>query len=114
MNDSMQPDPSIKVSQSNFLTAEFGSLDPDTSSYYEGRYYEYGDSGMQNKNAYYSGADMGFDVFKIMNTNFIQLKKPFPYYVRTYDSMPVKKKISKAVEKMDKELALYYKMNAAK
>ena len=57
---------------------------------------------------------MGFDALKIMNSQFLQLKKPFPYYVRTYDSLPVERKLSKAVAKMNQQQDDYYKEHKGK
>ncbi|HMT29362.1 MAG TPA: hypothetical protein PKD91_08800 [Bacteroidia bacterium] len=108
VNDSLQPDASIKFSQKDFLTAEFGPIEPDTASYYEDTHYDRSGSNLEKDKGYYGGANMGFEALKIMNKNFIQLKKPFPYYVRTYDSLPVERKLSKAVKKMNSELNDFY------
>lgn len=114
VNDSLVPDPDIRCTQTVYLTAEFGPLDPDTAAYYEGRYYDYSKEGLSKQTSYYGGADMGFDALKIMNNQFLQLKKPFPYYVRTFDSLPVERKLSKAVAKMNKQLTDYYKEHKTK
>ncbi len=114
VNDSLVPDPSIRVLQTDFLTAEFGTLDPDTVAYYEGKYYDYSGDGLDKQKSYYGGADMGFAALRIMNSYFVQLKKPFPYYVKTYESLPVERKMAKAVAKMNKQLEEYYKLNKIK
>jgi len=111
VNDKLVPDPSIKVTQPDFLTAEFGTLDADTAAYYESQYYEYGNKDIGKSDSYYGGANMGFDALRIMNSRLVQLKKPFPYYVRTYESLPVARKISKAVAKMNKQLNEYYSLS---
>lgn len=104
LNDSLQPDSTIKINGHNFLTAEFGIIEQDTAKYFNGYYYYSSDSGLGKRSSYYGGPDMRFGVLKIMSDQLIQLKKPFPYYVRTYD----KRKLSKVVSNMNKNLRNYY------
>jgi hypothetical protein len=51
---------------------------------------------------------MGFDALIISSDKFIQLRRPFPYYVRTRDAMPKSKVIFKTVAKMNKKLHRFY------
>ncbi len=110
-NDNLAEDPGIKFVQSDFLTAEFGTLDPDTASYYDGEYYDRSGKSLEEKDAQYGGSNMGIEALKIMSRQFIQLRAPFPYYIRTYDSLPIERKFSKTVSKMNKELNEYYSQN---
>jgi len=103
VNDSLQADPNIKCTK-EFLTAEFSVLEADTAAYFESDYFGYGGA---NK-SYHGGPDLGFDVLKIMNNKFVQLRDPFPYYVRTYDPMPVMEKLERVVVKMNKKLNSFY------
>jgi hypothetical protein len=113
-NDKLMEDSTIKFVQGDFLTAEFGPLDPDTATYYEGDYYDRSGKGLEEKDAQYGASNLGIEALKIMNKQFIQLRDPFPYYVRTYDSLPVERKLSKAVAKMNKQLNDYYAKNKSK
>ena len=108
VNDSLDPDPSIKLTQSGFLIAEAGTLEPDTGVYFEGQYYDYSEK-RQKKESYYGSSNMGLDAIRIMNDRFVQLTNPFPYYLRLYTSMPVPRKIEVAVEKLNTEFNKYYK-----
>jgi len=111
LNDSLQPDSAIKLSNTEFLTAEIGCLEQDTTMHFSSYYYYRGENGLEKRSAYYGGPDMGFSVLKIMSDQLIQLKRPFPYYVRTFDKLPIKRNLSKTVLKMDKKLTRYYKKN---
>jgi hypothetical protein len=51
---------------------------------------------------------MGFGALVIKSDQFIQLKKPFPYYVRTFDSLPIKRSPKTVVKKMNKKLHRFY------
>jgi hypothetical protein len=111
LNDNLQPDQSIHIAQKEFLTAEIGPIESDTAAYFDDKHYDYSGKGLEKEKGYYSGADMGFDALKIMNSRFVQLKKPFPYYVRTYDPYPSEKKLKKVVTKMNTQLTDYYLRN---
>jgi len=109
LNDSLQPDTSVKLNSAKFLTAEFGIIDRDTAKYYSDYYYYRGKRGTEYKNIYYSGPDMGFEALKIMSDRFVQLKNPFPFKVRTFSSLPViRRKPSKTVRRMNKKLLKFY------
>lgn len=110
-NENLMEDPTIKLTQSDFLTAEFGTLDPDTASYYDGEYYDRSGKDIEEKDAQYGGSNMGLAALKIMSRQLVQLRDPFPYYVRTYDSLPIERKFSKTVAKMNKQLDDYYSEN---
>ena len=57
---------------------------------------------------------LGFEALIIKDKNFIQLKKPFPYYVRTFSSLfrPIKRTKSETVRKMNNDLISYYKLHS--
>ena len=107
LNDSLKPDPIIKLNNNNFLTAEFGIIEQDTAKYFESYYYYSSGNGLERRSSYYGGPDMRFGVLKIMSEQLIQLKRPFPYYVRTY----TKRKLSKVVSLMNRKLISYYVKN---
>lgn len=110
-NNYLVEDTSIKFVQSDFLTAEFGPLDPDTASYYDGEYYDRSGKSLEEKDAQYGGTNLSMEVLKFMSKQFIQLQDPFPYYVRTYDTLPIERALPKAVARMNKKLDKYYDQN---
>jgi hypothetical protein len=58
---------------------------------------------------YYGSSDMGFEALIVKNDQFMQLKSPFPYYVRTFNSLPVRKSNNKTVKKMNDKLFHFLK-----
>ncbi|MDG2247360.1 MAG: hypothetical protein P8L71_13480 [Flavobacteriales bacterium] len=56
-----------------------------------------------------NGDDPMFEALIIKSPDFIQLHKPFPYYVRTWSSLPIRRKTTKVVELLDGNLWLFYK-----
>ena len=56
-----------------------------------------------------NGDDPMFEALIIKSPDFVQLHKPFPYYVRTWSSLPIRRKTTKVVELLDGNLWLFYK-----
>jgi hypothetical protein len=108
VNDNLQPDTTIKLNNGNFLTAEFGMMEQDTAKYFSNYYYYPGENGPERKSEYYGTPNMRGNVLKIMSDHLVQLKRPFPYYVKTFDSLPFKRKLSKTVLRMNKKLLSCY------
>jgi hypothetical protein len=107
LNDSLQPDRSIVFSNHSFLTAEFSTIEQDTNTYFKDYHYVGGAEGIERRTSYYGGATMGFGALVIKSDQFIQLCRPFPYYVRTLDSSPFKRRPKKVVKKLNKKLHAY-------
>ncbi len=108
LNSDLQPDPSIKMAGPEFLTAEFGDIEPDTLKYFSQNYLYSGENGIEKRSAYGGGPDTGLKGLRIMSDRLIQLKRPFPYYVRSYREFPNTKKVNKTILKMNKKLFAYY------
>jgi hypothetical protein len=109
LNDSLIPDSNIMFQNKTFLVASFGKLEQDTAKHLS-HYTLASDNNFsvtQVRN-YYGGPNMGFDALIISSDKFIQLRRPFPYYVRTRDAMPKSKVIFKTVAKMNKKLHRFY------
>jgi hypothetical protein len=112
LNDSLVPDTSIKFTYKTFLTAEFGIIEEDTAKYYSYASFESDSSeGRHLVSHYYGGTEMGFGALLIKSDKFIQLRRPFPYYVRTFDSLPVERSTDEVVKMMNKDLHTFYKQN---
>jgi len=111
LNENLEADTGIKLGNSKFLTAEFGALEKDTTKYFTGQYLYAGEHGLERRNQFSTGPNFGFPALKIMSDQLVQLKKPFPYYVRTFESLPIKRRVSKTVERMNSKLLYYYNQN---
>ena len=109
LNDSMIEDMTIKLNTKKFLTAEFGIIEQDTAKYFSHKTYEPDEHwSLTRFENYYGGANMGFGALVIKSDKFIQLRRPFPYYVRTFDSLPFERSTNKIVRKMNKKLHKFY------
>ncbi len=85
LNDSLEVDPSIKLEPDiSFFIAEFGYIGQDTMKYYSHHSYKPGkDYGVEGVLHYYTpSSDINFYALRILDRNFVQLNKPFPYYTR--------------------------------
>ena len=109
LDDSLHSDTSIKFIYKSFLTAEFDIIDQDTTifSTHFGSQYN-AQSGTDIKN-YYGGPNLNFNALIIKSDVFIQLRQPFPYYVKTYDLYPKKEKLDNVVKVMNKNLMDFFK-----
>ena len=112
VNDSLLPDSSIKFSGGDFFMAEFGTIEQDTIKHASGTYYAPNKAGsLEKRLTYYGGADFKFGALLIKSDLFIQLRRPFPYYSRTFDLLPVYWPLSKVVKKMNEKLVTFYFKN---
>lgn len=88
LNDSLEVDPSIKMDTTlAFLLAEFGYIEQDTAKLFSHYAYESSENGsLEKATKYYSSStEMDFYALRIMDENFVQLNRPFPYYTRISD-----------------------------
>ncbi len=110
VNDSAIRDENIKIETPNkFFIAEFGTSSQDTASYYSHTAYEPdGNFSSGPVQVYYGGSNTGAHGLKIMSDSFVQLRKPFPYFVKS----PFFKRKSfipaTTVEKMNLNLFKFY------
>lgn len=109
LSDSLHTDTTIKFNKGHFLTAEFGTIEQDTAKYFSHYSYESDQNGSSKPvSNYYGGSNIGFGALIIKSDQLIQLRRPFPYYVRTFDSLPIKRRLDKTVGKMNKKLHQFY------
>lgn len=112
LNDSLQYDPKIEYNNQPYLTAEFGLIEQDPGTQTDDYYYVEGKDGIEKRTKYNGATNMTFDALIIKNNQFIQQRKPFPYYVRTLNSLPFKRKPKTVVKRMNTQLhAFYSKVN---
>jgi len=114
LNNDLQADPTILFDKQNFLIAEFGVISQDTTAHFDSYYYENGENGLEKKAKYYGGSNMGFGALIICSDKSVQLHKPFPYYSRTYETLPFIISSQKVVSKMDGKLKRFYKRKSKK
>jgi hypothetical protein len=112
LNDSLQPDPAIKFDGKSFLIADFGTVEQDTAKSYSYSSHEPDrDFSVKKVDHYNGGPSFSYDGLIIRSEQFIQLRHPFPYFVRTRDPRPTKKKLNKTVKAMNKKLIAFYNKN---
>lgn len=109
LNDTLQPDPTIKFSKKSFLIAHFGVVLQDTAKYLEGReIVSDGNFSVKEIKTYYGGPNFGYDGLVISSDAFVQLRSPFPYFQRTFDSKLKRKVLNRVVKRMNKRLTSFY------
>jgi len=81
LSESLLPDTEIKLTKDYFLTAEFGTIEGENA----------------------------FGALIIKDDQFKELERPFPYYVRTFESLPiVRRSVYKTVLMMNAKLHEFY------
>jgi hypothetical protein len=109
LNDSLRPDSNIKFEQKSFLVAEFGLLQQDTAKHFSHNSYEPDKNFNRKQVSHYNGGpNLGLDGLIISSEQLVQLRHPFPYFIRTIDPMPKKRVIYRAVRKLNKRLYWFY------
>jgi len=89
LNKNLEKD-SVKIfNGTKFLTAEFNEVLADTA-----------------KN--YGGNNNGITALIIMSDQFIQLRRPFPFFVRTFEFLSLRRKDYKTVRILNRELHEFY------
>lgn len=110
LDDGLKPVGGIARPVPTFYIAEFGNIEKTDEKYYESTELRENQEGNKvEQDVYYGSPDMGFSALVMRDDDFVQLRDPFPYYVRTFESLPIfKRKKSKAVMKLNKKLHEYY------
>lgn len=102
----------MKFDGPSFLVAEFGTVEQDTARYFSGSSYEPdGNFSVKSVDHYNGGPVFSYDGLIIRSDKFIQLRHPFPYFVRTRSPRPSIKKLNRTVKTMNKKLTLFYNEN---
>ena len=109
LNDTLKADTTIKFVGKYFLTAEFGSIEQDTTARFDSYYYDRSEKGLEKRSLYYGGSNMGFGALIMKSDIFVQLHRPFPYYVRTFETVPFLVNSNHVVSKLNKKINKYYK-----
>ncbi len=92
LNENMQPDSSLTTLLPHFYIADFGMVQRDTAQFFsENIKQTQGNWNIRKTPVYYGSPDRTFNGLVIRSANFIQLRRPLPYYVRTFDSLFIKR-----------------------
>lgn len=110
LNADLEPDPSIDLDHGTYLIAEFGNVTEDTAGHFSGYRTEVnGNWSVERVPTYYGSTNMGFGALIVKSDRMVQLKRPFPYYVRTFDML---RSVEKCVSKLNRKLLRYYGRNS--
>ncbi len=109
VNDSLLPDSSIKVGESSFLTAEFGDIVQDTAKFVDRTYYKPGEHGPEPHIAMSGGTNMGFGALLMKSDQFVQLRRPFPFYVKQRQRLLALYPPYGSVNALNRKIARYHR-----
>lgn len=90
----------------NYLIGEFGRIKQDTTHYYSD---EIRDTSVEKSKSktYYGGTKNGREAFIIMDRNFHQIQKPFPYFAGLQAILSEGVQYKKALEVINLKLKVY-------
>ena len=107
LTDDLQYDPTISIGDKEFFTAEFTTIEEDTAKHRDTYSPMTSENDAEHQVPYSGGTNMGFGVLIIKTDQFVQLRRPFPFYTRTYDSLPTKRTPAEVVRRMNLKLNEY-------
>lgn len=109
LDTNLTPSSAIKMEHANFLTAEYGRIMTDTVAPTVMEYQMVpSEKGPKKIPIYYGSPNMGFNALIVKSDIFVQLRRPFPYYVRTLESLPFRRRTQKTVRLLNKQLNEFY------
>jgi len=102
----------LNLSKTNFYIANFSPITEDSSKTFDGYYFVEGENGPERRSRYTGPPGLGFQALVLSDSSGVQLPKPFPYYVRTYDDIWLRRNPITVVKKMNSKLKSYYSRRA--
>lgn len=114
LSDNLIEDPTIKIDENKLLfIGEFDAIDKGDEKRFSHDRYVDTDEGMEKEPVYYAGGEgVDFAALVISDDQFVQLERPFPYYARTFEKVPlIERSIEKTVERMNKKLYNFHSKN---
>ncbi len=108
LNDTAGYDPGIKITSKQFYIAEITGLEKDTATFADGTYLVQTEDGLERRTSYHGGGNSGFEALIFKSSAFYQLRRPFPYYSRTLQSLPILRRSYKRVIQRANEALHYY------
>lgn len=108
LDDSANINPNLKVESELYFVAEIAPLAADTASFENGTYLAETEDGLVRRTAYAGGGNSGFEALIFKSSALYQLRRPFPYYSRTLQSLPIFRRSYKRVVSRANEALHYY------
>ncbi|MEM7102885.1 MAG: hypothetical protein AAF502_07145 [Bacteroidota bacterium] len=108
VNRDFEVDTTIKLDGKTIFTAEFGPIEQDQDKYFEGYYLSRDENGLERKEKVYGSPNPGFEALLIKDDQFVQLRDPFPFYVKKTGMLVVDKDARQLVNMMNKKLKRFY------
>jgi hypothetical protein len=107
-NDSLQPDRSIHLNNSNYFFVEIGYTEGDTIRFRNEYMITSNDQGTHRETRMHSEENLHLLAFVIRDKNFVMLHEPFPYYERLYKKQPKSWKLRKKIHIWNNRITNYY------
>lgn len=107
-SDSMTPDTSIKVTNTDFFIAEFGKTEGDTSGYRHDYKIISDEDGSGRETSLYKEENLHISAFVLRDKKFGMLHRPFPYYSKLIGKTPSFVRMRKKLYHWNIELQNYY------
>ena len=103
---SLKETDSLTLELDNYLIGEFGRIKQDTSYYYSD---DRNDTSIEKSKSkvYYGGSKNGREAFIIMDRQFQQIQKPFPYFAGLQTVLSEAARFKKALEVINSKLHGY-------
>lgn len=99
----------IQPKEKYYLMAEFTHVTGDTSTFATDSYLSRGENGLERRTRYEGGGNTGFEALVFKSLQLYQLRRPFPYYARTLQSLPIfRRSYAKVVRNANENLHYYY------
>ena len=107
LDGNLEVDPSVVLPTDSFLIAEFGHVMSDPGPYKD-FYISDSEDGFNKRTSYWAGPNLRFGALIVMNDQFVQIRRPFPRYARTFASFPFfKRSIVNTVARLNTKLFKY-------
>ncbi len=104
----------LDLNNLSYYIANFAAIIEDSSRTFDGYYFIEGENGPERRARYTGAPGLGFQALVLYDSHGNQLPKPFPYYVRTYDAIWLRRNPITVVKKMNSKLKSYYSRRAIK
>ena len=99
----------IKLPNQTFYIAEFALVKKDTATFQDRPYLVETENGLEQHNRTEGGGNFGFEALVFKSPQFYQLRRPFPYYSRTLQSLPIfRRSFKRVIQRANEALHYYY------
>jgi len=108
-NAELKEDTTVVLTGRNIYTAEFDKVQDESEGFYGRKELRNSEKGATNEPIKYTNQVSGFSALIIKDRQILQLKRPFPYYVKTFDSVFFRRSKFRSVQLMQENLMRFYK-----